>query len=61
MAKDWFTEHKVSFVDYNVAVDQEKKKELFEMTGQMAVPVIKIGNDVIIGFNEAKLASLIEG
>ncbi len=61
MAKDWFASHKVSFIDYNVATDLEKRKEMVEMTGQMGVPVIKIGNDVIVGFNEAKIASLIEG
>lgn len=59
MAKDWFKSHNVAFVDYNVATDMEKRKEMVEMTGQMGVPVIKIGNDVIIGFNEPKLASLV--
>ena len=61
MAKEWFASKNVSFIDYNVATDLEKRKEMVEMTGQMGVPVIKIGNDVIVGFNEAKLASLIEG
>lgn len=59
MAKDWFGKHGVSFVDYNVATDLEKRQEMVKLTGQMGVPVIKIGNDVIVGFNEPKLADLL--
>jgi len=29
------------------------------MTGQMGVPVIRIGNDVVIGFDEGKLKELL--
>ena len=59
MAKDWFNEKKVNFTDFNVAENTDKRKEMVELTGQMGVPVIKIGNDVVIGFNEEKLAELL--
>jgi glutaredoxin-like YruB-family protein len=59
MAKDWFTANNVSFVDHDVAADMERRKEVVEMTGQMGVPVIKIGNDIIIGFNQPKLEELL--
>ena len=59
LAKDWFTEKGVKFVGYDVSVDLEKRKEMVEMTGQMGVPVIKVGNDVIIGFNQSKLEELL--
>lgn len=59
MAKDWLTEKQISFVDYDVATDMEKRKEMVEITGQLGVPVIKVGNDVMIGFNQEKLASLL--
>jgi len=29
------------------------------MTGQMGVPVIKIGDDVVVGFDESKVAELL--
>ena len=60
MAKDWFVANDVKFVDHNVGTDVEKRKEMVEMTGQMGVPVIKIGDDVIIGFNEEKLRELLD-
>jgi len=59
MAKDWFTENNVSFVDHNIGVDTEKRKEMLEITGQMGVPVIKIGDDIVIGFNQPKLKELL--
>ena len=59
MAKDWLTEKNIPFNDYNVGTDVEKRKEMVEMTGQLGVPVIKIGDDVMIGFNPDKMAQLL--
>lgn len=59
MAKDWLTEKHIPFNDYNVGVDALKRKEMVEMTGQLGVPVIKIGGDVMIGFNPDKMAQLL--
>ena len=59
LAKDWFTENNVKFIDHDVSVDAEKRNFLRETTGQMGVPVIFIGNDVVIGFNQDKLKELL--
>jgi glutaredoxin-like YruB-family protein len=59
MAKDWLTSKNISYVDYNVGMDQAKRQEMVEMTGQLGVPVIKIGNDVMVGFNQGKMAELL--
>ncbi len=59
MAKEWMTANHIPFVDYNVGEDMEKRKEMVEMTGQMGVPVIKIGNDVMVGFNQDQMAKLL--
>lgn len=59
-AKDFFTANNVSFVDYDVALDATKRQEMIDMTGQMGVPVIKIGDDVVIGFDEAKIKELLK-
>ena len=52
MAKDFFTENKVAFTDYDVATNLEKRNEMVQKSGQMGVPVIFIGEDMIIGFDE---------
>ncbi len=58
-AKAFFDENKVAYEDYDVATDLEKRKEMVDMTGQMGVPVIRIGDDVIVGFDEGKVRELL--
>jgi glutaredoxin len=60
MAKDWLKEKNIPFTDYNVGSDLEKRKEMVEITGQMGVPVIKIGNNVMVGFNPEQIAKMLE-
>lgn len=58
-AKAFFKEKNIEFTDNNVAEDQEKRQEMIEMTGQMGVPVIKIGDDIVVGFDEGKVSELL--
>jgi glutaredoxin 3 len=58
-AKEFFTAKGVPFTDYNVAQDLEKRQEMVDMTGQMGVPVIQIGDDVVVGFDQRKVAELL--
>ncbi len=59
MAKEFFKEKGVDYEDIDVAADQEKRAERVDMTGQLGVPVIRIGDDVIIGFNKPKIVELL--
>lgn len=64
MAKDYFTENKVEFVEYDVAADEIKRNEMVEKTGQMGVPVIIVSEEgsepeVIIGFDKTRLVELL--
>ena len=59
MAKDFFAENNVAFTDHDVATDLDKRKEMVDLTGQMGVPVIQIGDDVIVGFDEDKVKELL--
>lgn len=58
-AKEFFDENKVTYTDYDVASDMEKRSEMIEMTGQMGVPVIRIDDDIIVGFEEDKVKELL--
>lgn len=60
LAKEYFAKNNIEYTGYNVAEDQEKRAEMVEMTGQLGVPVIRIGDDVVIGFNKEKIAELLE-
>ena len=59
-AKDFFTANSVKFTDYNVATDLSKRKEMIEKSGQMGVPVIDVGDEMIVGFDEAQLRGLLK-
>jgi glutaredoxin-like YruB-family protein len=59
MAKDFFAANNVEFTDNDVSTDLEKRQEMIEMTGQMGVPVIRIDDDVIVGFDEDKVKELL--
>lgn len=58
-AKTFFGENEVQFEEHNVAEDAEKRQEMIEMTGQMGVPVIQVGDDVVVGFDEGKVKELL--
>lgn len=59
MTKEFFKEHNVEYVEHNVAADVEKRKEMIEKSGQMGVPVITIGENVIVGYDEEELRRLL--
>jgi glutaredoxin-like YruB-family protein len=59
-AKEFFKENDVEYTEFDVASDAEKREEMIEMTGQMGVPVIRIGDDVVIGFDEEKVKELLK-
>jgi len=60
MAKEWFNQNKIEFVEYDVLSDAEKRMEMIEKTGQMGVPVIMIGDEIIVGFDRRRIEELIK-
>jgi glutaredoxin 3 len=42
-----------------VAQDKVKAREMIQKSKQMGVPVIIIDDEVVVGFNQAKLESLL--
>ena len=59
MAKDFFKANNVAYVEYDVAIDMARRKEMVEKSGQMGVPVILVGNELTVGFNKPKIAKLL--
>ena len=58
-AKDYLTRKGIAYTDYNVAEDREKAKEMIQKSKQMGVPVIVVDDEFTVGFNQAKLDSLL--
>lgn len=59
MAKDFFKENNVQYQEYDLSQDAVKRDEVVKKTGQMAVPVIEIDDNIVIGFDKAKLSKLL--
>jgi glutaredoxin-like YruB-family protein len=54
-AKRYFREQGVSFKEVNVERDPDAARDLVRKTGQSGVPVIKIGNAWIVGFDKERI------
>ena len=60
LAKEFFAVNNISFTDYNVGTDTEKRTEMIEKSGQMGVPVIVIDDkDIVVGFDKNTLTKLL--
>ena len=42
-----------------MAADREKAKEMIQKSKQMGVPVIIVGDEIMVGFNQSKLDTLL--
>ena len=58
-AKEYFSQKGIAFTDYNVAEDRDKAKEMIDKSGQMGVPVIMIDDEIVVGFNQARIDELL--
>lgn len=59
-AKSFFDANKVAYTDHNVASDLVKRKEMIEKSGQMGVPVIYVGDKLIVGYDQDQLKQLLK-
>ncbi|MFZ2500992.1 MAG: glutaredoxin family protein [Minisyncoccia bacterium] len=57
MAKDFLKAKGIEYTEHNVASDLEKRQEMIQKSGQMGVPVIFVGDELIVGFDQERLAT----
>jgi glutaredoxin len=57
--KEYLSRKDIPYVEYNVAADRDKAKEMIQKSGQMGVPVIIVDDQIVVGFNQAKLDQLL--
>lgn len=51
LAKRYFKENHISYEEKDVAQDAKARQDMIEKSGQLGVPVIEIGEDIVVGFN----------
>jgi glutaredoxin len=59
MAKEFFKANNVAYTEHDVANDPLRRKEMIEKSGQMGVPVILIGDELVVGFDKPQIAGLL--
>lgn len=57
MAKEFLKGKGIGYTEHDVARDLERRQEMIRRSGQMGVPVIFVGDEMIIGFDQERLAS----
>lgn len=55
-AKDYLKERNIPFENIDVSSDENGLQEMIKTSGQMGVPVILIDGDIIVGFDQGKIA-----
>lgn len=59
MAKEYFKDHNIAYEEKDVTMDMDAQEEMIEKSGQMGVPVITIDGEMIIGFDQKRIAELL--
>ena len=59
LAKEYFKANNIAYTEYNVGTDAERRQEMISLTGQLGVPVIRIGDQIVVGFREDLIANML--
>ena len=57
--KEYLSQKKVAYTEYDVAKDKDKAREMVEKSKQMGVPVVIVDDTIVVGFNQAELEKLL--
>jgi len=54
-AKQFLKDNSVAFEDIDVSINQAVASEMVSKSGQMGVPVLDIGGEIIVGFDKERI------
>ena len=60
MVKSYLDDKNIEYVDVDVSVDEKAADEMIQKSGQMGVPVLDIDGEMIVGFDQDKIAKALE-
>lgn len=58
--KGYLAKNKIEFEDVDVSKDEKELQKMIKLSGQMGVPVVEIDNEIIVGFDKAKIDNLLK-
>ena len=59
-AKQFLARQGVPFVEKNVAADRQAAMQMVKLSGQQGVPVITVGGQVVVGFDQPRLRQVLQ-
>ena len=59
-AKQFLKDNSIQFENIDVSENHEKAQEMIKKSGQMGVPVLEIGEEIIIGFDKDKIKEALD-
>jgi len=57
--KEFLRKNSIEFEDIDVSENQQAAEEMILKSGQMGVPVLEIGNEIVVGFDKEKISNLL--
>lgn len=60
VAKAYMVDNDIEYTEADIISDPKARKEMVVMTGQYGVPVIRVGDKAIVGWNETEFRRLLE-
>lgn len=57
--KEFLEEHNVIFEEIDVGRDEKARDYIIEKTGKMEVPIMEIDDEIVMGFDKAKITNLL--
>lgn len=58
--KEWLKKKKVSYQEHDVVESDDAREIMIDKSGQMAVPVIEMAGEIIVGFDEARMEEILK-
>jgi len=59
MAKEFFKQNNIQYEELDVTQNAQARDEMINKSGQMGVPVIFVGDDIVVGFDRPRLSELL--
>ena len=56
--KEYFDDNKIKYETVDLVENRDRVQEMVDKSGQMGVPVIDAGGEIVVGFDKAKLDSI---
>ncbi|MDO8656408.1 MAG: glutaredoxin domain-containing protein [Nanoarchaeota archaeon] len=58
--KEWLKKKKISYIEHDVVESDDAREIMIDKSAQMSVPVIEMGGEIIVGFDEARLEEIVK-